>query len=164
MTTWSDLSSALGPVTIRAEIELPYGRKVTVPLVTLTYHEWVSVGLEVPDPAIPRTLVDKSGNKVPNRDDVGYQRAVQEAASDRNYRRLALAMEKAGITIPGNTSAEKGRTLATTLDAGVAARLIMLLGDAALGGRGRLLDTADTFRRGDDEADEDTESAPLDTD
>lgn len=159
MTTWDALKDELGPKTIRAEITTSYGRTVTVPIVTLSYHEWVAIGLEVPDPPVPRTLINKAGEKLPNRDDVTYLEALNRVTSDRNHRRLARAMEKAGVTIPGSTNADKSRQLQETLDAGIAARLIMLLGEAAMGGKARLLEQADTFRPGDAPVDDSPEAA-----
>jgi hypothetical protein len=139
----SDLTSRV----VKVKVTLPYNREIEIPVGTLTYAEFNSVTADVPDPVIPRTLLGKDGEKLPNRDDVTYKAAIEKANEERSYRRLAIALNKGGVEITGETIAEKAATLRTDLDAGVANALMSFLAQAALGGRVAAQATADTFHK-----------------
>lgn len=160
MADWGTLAGLISPAIINATVNLPYGKSIVVPLGTLSYHEWTLLGLEVEEPPIPRTLVNAKGEKLPNRDDMSYQRKLQIATEERNYRRLAKALEKGGVVVPGATSGEKAQTIRSTIDAGIAVALLTVLANAVYGGKAELLAQADTFRPRNDAAGEGAETPP----
>lgn len=124
----------LAPSKVTVTVDLPaYGRKVTVALVLPTWVEWQRVETELPLPPVPRTLAGKGGEKLPNPADRDYLTKCADIQEERNYRRLALAMSKAGNDVPGDTIEAKARAL-RDIDAGVAVALINFLQQAVGGG------------------------------
>ena len=148
---WKTLKKHAAPVVVTVRVELAYGegdklRTLDIPLNTLSYGEWMGIETEVPEPAVPRTLTGVGGVKLPNREDVAYRRDLAAAQEERAYRRLALALEKGGMSIPGNTPSEKAREIKDNLDAGVSNALLTFLATAAMGGKATAEAAADTFR------------------
>jgi hypothetical protein len=148
---WKALTSRAAPVVVNVRVEMAYGengepRTLDIPLNTLSYGEWMGVEAEVPEPAVPRTLAGVGGVKLPNKDDIAYRAALSAANEERAYRRLALALEKGGMVIPGASAKEKAAAIKDELDAGVSNALLTFLATAAMGGKATAESAADTFR------------------
>lgn len=136
----------LAPTTVVAEITTPYGRVVRVPFQTLSWEEWNAVGREVPDPKVPHTkLADDGHTLLPNPQDAKYLEDVQKAAEDRIARRVVMALEKAGTELPGATAQDKLNALKAA-DRAIVDRLIRVIIDAAVEGKVRLENRAESFR------------------
>lgn len=144
---WKTLIAQAAPVIVTVEVELPYGRTLNVPIGTLSYGEWLGVEAELPEPPVPRTLAGAGGVKLPNRDDVDFRQKLAAVSEERAYRRLALALEKGGTKLLGDTPGEKAQTIKTELDAGVSNALLIFLASAAMGGKATAEAAADTFRQ-----------------
>lgn len=138
----SDLGTAIVDVTV---IMAAYEREVTLPLMTLTYHKWMELGYEVPDP--PKKTRVVNGQKVPNEDDPDYRREKEEAEHDRNLRRLAYAMNEAGNDVGSGNLEAKAERIGDEIDAGIATALIQWLEGAARKGAAMPKSIADQFRR-----------------
>lgn len=136
----------LAPVTVVAEITTPYGRVVRVPFQTLSWEEWNEVGRAVPDPKVPLTrLADDGQTLLPNPRDEKYLEDVARASADRVARRVVLALEKAGTALPGATAQDKLDALKNA-DRAIVDRLIRVIVDAAVEGKVRLEERAESFR------------------
>lgn len=145
---WKQLTAQAAPVVITVRVELAYDRVIEVPIGTLTYGDWLGIDAECVEPPVPRTLVGAGGVKQPNRDDVKYREELARVMEERNYRRLALALEKGGTVIPGNTPGEKAAAIKAEMDAGVANALMVFIASAAMQGKATADAAADTFRGG----------------
>lgn len=137
-----DLSSCI----VNVNLETRYGRKLRVPLYLLSYHEWNEIGDQVPDPVVPRTLVDKAGNKTPNIYDVSYQAKRRKAEEERLYRRLVTALVRAGNRIPGDTFEAQVAAFREKAETGVVNALVSVLVEAAMKGEALIEQRLDTFR------------------
>jgi hypothetical protein len=144
---WKSLTSKAAPVVVNVRVELSYDRVIDVPIGTLTYGDWLGVDAELPEPPVPRTLAGVGGTKQPNRDDVKYREELARVMEERNYRRLALALEKGGTVIPGITPGEKAAAIKAEMDAGVANALMVFIAGAAMQGKASVEAAADTFQR-----------------
>lgn len=146
-TEWDDLGTRI----VTVVLQLPYvetngkPRMRRLPIRTLTYHEWYSIGAQVPEPDIPRTLLDQNGAKIPNPLDKTYLEKRGKAEEERAFRRLIFALEQAGIIVPGEATEDKIVKMKDTLDAGIANALLGFLKQTAQGGQARLLALADSF-------------------
>lgn len=143
---WKTLKASAAPVVVTVNVELPYGRDLPVQVGTLSYGEWLGVESECPEPVVPRTLPGPNNTKLPNREDLAYRQALAAVQEERAYRRLALALEKGGMTIPGASAQEKAQAIKSELDAGVSNALLVFLANAAMGGKAQAEQSAETFR------------------
>lgn len=157
---WKALTAQAAPVVVTVRVELPYlsdepvnegeqpkPRAIVIPLGTLSYGEWMKAEAMTPEPAIPQTLAGPGNSKLPNRDDVKYRAALSDATEKRAYLRLAMALEKGGMAIPGSSLEAKAAIVRDELDAGVANALLTFLATAAMNGKATAEAAADTFRR-----------------
>lgn len=142
-----DLSSC----TVNVNLKLPYGRRLRLPLYIPSYTEWNEVAEGVREPVMPRTLVDKAGNKTPNPWDINYQRAKRKADDERTARRLVLALTRAGNEIPGDTFDEQVKNFGRSAGADVVNALVDFLSQAVFRGEARVIELADSFRGDGDE-------------
>lgn len=128
----------LEPLRVSAELELPGGDVLIVPLRLLTYAAWNRIGREVKNPSPPLSGVDANKRPIHDLNDPTYQNAIAEAGEERNYRRLLAALD---IPIPGATVEDKVKALRETVDAGVMRKLmdflggVIVQGEAAISGR-----------------------------
>lgn len=124
-----------------------------IPMRTLTHFEWNDIGMSVPNPAPPIMGIDPTTKRpLPDMRDPGYQKAMQQAEGERNYRRLAQSLK---VSIPGETLGDKADTLKRTLDASVTRQLMSVLLSFALEGEGRIASRSETFQRNGDSHDAD---------
>lgn len=156
---WDELREQVQPKRVNVVIKRPHAKDVTIPMVPLTYFEWISIDLEVNEPAIPRTIVAGDGTKLPNKEDAAYRMDMARVNMERSYRRLLLALKKAGVEVPGHDAREKIETLQKDIDSGIANALLSWLAQAAMGGKAEVERQAENFRAGDDPAH--ASAAPL---
>lgn len=163
--------SELSGYIIEVQITMPDGDELVVPMRTLTHKEWFAIEREVPDP--PRAPNELNYNKKKadgqyemyfDREHPDYQRALREAAEERDYRRLLYALEHvpddyqwqaAGavdedgepltgpVEIDGDTPEERLKVV-RTLDVGVCANLLAALRRS--GGFARVIERASSFQ------------------
>lgn len=132
----TDLFAALKPCVVNAHVKIPaYGREFDFRLGTLSWAEWQQFDALLSYPAVPQTLAGPNNTKLPNYSDRHYKSQYEAVDEEKNYRRLALAMSKAGhdLTDFGATVETQTKAL-RDLDAGVATALINFLRNAAGGG------------------------------
>lgn len=139
--TFEELSGAGDTAAVR--VTLPSGKVMKFRLGHLSYSEWNDIGLQVPEPPVPNTRWDGS-RKAPNPQDTGYVRARNDAADKRATMRLARALEKGGMAIPGDTLEDKAASL-RTIDTGVVNALLNYLASTGLGLRAELEARAEQF-------------------
>lgn len=140
----------LKPEPVVMQVMMPYGRVVKVPIVPLTWHEWNTVGAQVLDPLKGNTDYWTKRNPATKEkefdpENVAYLQALDEANSQRGYRRLLVALEKAGNIIEGNTLDEQIENL-KAMEVGIAVALINKLGDISMRGRASVFALAESFR------------------
>lgn len=139
--TLDDLRS---PV-VNAVIHLPYGRTLEFPIYIPTWHEWNEIGAAVRNPAVPTNRVGANGERLPNPYDPVYQQDIARAEEERQYRRLALALVKAGNAIPGASLEEQASNLRDAVGMDIANALLGLLAEMVSKGRARLEARAESF-------------------
>lgn len=147
----TDFLEGLKPRIETVRVHIPVtGREEDVTIGVLTMFEWLSFEVALPLPPVPHTQAGPNNTKQPNFADRGWQIRCEEIEIERNFRRLALALTKAGhdLSKHGKTLEDQSTAL-RDIDVGVATALINFLKSAAGGGVARVEERADTFRRGD---------------
>lgn len=121
--------ASLKPKIVDVKINLEYGEPLVIPIVPLTYTEYhnASLGLTAPEaPKEPR-LINGKKEDVVNTQDADYQRAWSEYIDVLQFRRLAIALSKAGAEdLQGKTLDEQVEIL-QAMDRGVMRALIRFL-------------------------------------
>jgi hypothetical protein len=135
--------SDLAPIDIIVEIDRPGGEIIAVPLRTLTYSDWLRLGLEIPNPTPPISGVDKSGQPIFDTRNLDYLRQLEDANIKRGLRRLLAALQ---IDVPGDTVGDQLAALEATLDSGVGRQLLGVLAQIAAKGEARIAHRAGTFQ------------------
>lgn len=140
----------LKPTPVVMQVVMPYGRIVKVPIMPLTWHEWNTIGAQVLDPLKGNTEYWTKRNPVTKEkefdpENVAYHQALDEANSQRGYRRLLVALEKGGNIIEGNTLDEQIENL-KGMEVGLAVALMNKLGDLSTRGRASAFALAESFR------------------
>lgn len=99
----------LKPSRVTIHIETDYGRVLDVPVVLPTTDQWDDEGRAIIDPKVPLTLADPNDpdRKLPNRNDSLYLEKLAAALRRRLAYRLACALERAGVNVPGESVIEK---------------------------------------------------------
>ena len=148
---WKQLLEKGKPKITTINVDMDYcdadGKPVVEPyeIVWLSNGEWLGIEAEVPEPAVPRTLVGQGGVKLPNREDLTYRQDLEAVRNERAFRRLALAFVKAGVEMP--PTVEERVAVIKQIDARVANTLMAKLAEHAFNGKAEVEATADTFRR-----------------
>lgn len=141
--TLDDLMPAQITITIRHP---RYDRVLEIPIVTLSWEEWDSIGREIVDPEIPYTALAEDGKtKLPNPADKRYVAQIQDNALERSLRRIFACLERAGNAFPGDTAREKYENLKKA-DYGMVEALIRAVMEANQAGRSELQTLAASFR------------------
>lgn len=137
----------LMPADVVLEIKQPrLNRVLQVPIKTLSWEEWDSIGREVKEPEIPYTaLAEDEKTKLPNPQDKRYLEQLETARRDRLARRIFACLERGGNDFPGATALEKYENLKQA-DWGMAEALIRGVLEANQIGRSELQTLAASFR------------------
>lgn len=101
MTSLADFAAPI----VQVELATPYGKKLTLALKPPSYHRYREIIASVPEPLVPMKLAADRQTKVPDRENTGYIAAMQERATEQNYRVLVDALVGGGMAIPGETLA-----------------------------------------------------------
>lgn len=129
----SDLTAKPVNVTVTTN----YGRTLEVTLALPSYHRYREILDSVPAPVAP-TKINAERKSVPDTDSPTYRAALQERATEQNYRTIVDALVRGGMPIEGETLAEQTETFrASEPDAGVCNALLTFLAEAVAGARQR---------------------------
>lgn len=90
-------------------IDMPDGRVLRFRLGHIGYSEWNEIGAAVPSPKAPTKVL--AGKRVTDAENPAYARARLEADDERMLRRLARALERGGMPLPGETLEAKAAAL-----------------------------------------------------
>lgn len=131
----------LRPPTITVEVEMADGTIAIIPMRALTYFQWHELGYAVPQP-LPPTVGAGASGPVYDRTDSNFLIACAKADIERDFRRLATALQ---IPVQGDTIEAKAQTLKDTLDASITRQLIGILQQQARAGEARIAERAATF-------------------
>jgi hypothetical protein len=142
------LLDSLKPRVIEVQIDDAYGLDVKVSVATLSWARWNDIGLSVSEPEAPLKMVMEAGKKTykPATDSPEFRAAQIEAANERTYRRLAVALQGGG-SLPelAHAPMDEAVKIVKELDSGVLNALSNLLQQVAYGSKARLESRATTF-------------------
>jgi len=123
---------------------------LTVPLASLSWSEYHEIGQSIADPVPPtkRDFVNDKMIDVADLKDAGYQAALGDVIGERNRRRLAVALIRAG-NLPelATASIEERAAAIEGMDVIIVSALIRAMNDLLLGARAKLAAQADSFQR-----------------
>ncbi len=114
-----------------------------IPLRTLTYGEWYTIGREVVDPSPPDIMSGPSG-KVYDYQDPAWKRGMKDAMEKRGLLRLIAALQVKGIT--GDTNEAKIECLFNAMDTQVIHALMAVLEEVHLDKQARIETRANSFQ------------------
>lgn len=145
VSNWADMADAGGGRTAVVNVRVPPNKLLQFSLGHLSYVEWNEIGLAVENPAVPATRWnDRAQRKDPNPYDPGYLADLEMAETERMLRRLASALIKGGMSIPGDDLGEYAECL-RNLDTGIINALLTWLRNAGIGVMAELDARAETF-------------------
>lgn len=111
-----------------------------------SFSRWNAIGGEVADPTPTPGGFDKQGRPIFDTNNWGYRTALNDAANERNVRRLAEAMLEPAI--PGDSLPDKAQFLKENMAPGIISQLCTLLVSAAAkGGEARIASRANNFHQ-----------------
>lgn len=143
-----DFATLQGGRIVTADIETAYGLKISIPFQLMSWEEWDTIGREVIDPPPPRTRIDPTNpeNLLPNPEDTRYKEVLADNVEKRFARRIIRPLERGGNTFPvEGDEVDKLRYL-RTLDNAVFKAITEAVTVAALGGKVKVSEIADSFR------------------
>jgi hypothetical protein len=129
MTTLDDFKAKPVEVTVKTA----YGRELKVRLALPSYHRHREIMSDVPEPK-PPLKVNAERKSVPDYESLSYRAAQQERATELNYRVVVDALAGGGMSIPGETLADKTAAFrASNPDAGIVNALSAFIAEAVAG-------------------------------
>lgn len=141
-----DITQLVTPQVLNVKVTLNTGREFLMPFAPLTYHEYNEIGMEVTDPTPPKTGLDQNGKPMLNPLDPDYLKKRAWAAEERDFRRLARGLGKAGVDVPGDALPAKAAWLRSNLDAGAANVMLDIVNKFCTRGAAKIVETADSFQ------------------
>lgn len=142
----SDFLEMLSPRVMPVEVALPYGGTATVDMYSLTLHEWDELGEAVADPLAPFVMHNSRGEEVRNYADPKYLQERRTVEAERRWRRLTMALLKAGNEIDGIHFDEKVRRVRENLDGSIAAALMNWQARNFMEARASVVERSKSFR------------------
>lgn len=110
-----------------------------------SFFRWNQIGNEVPDPTPTPSGFDKQGRPIFDTNNWVYRAALNDAANERNVRRLAEGLVEPAI--PGESLADKSQFIKDNMPPGIVTQLCgLLIVAAAKGGEARIASRANSFQ------------------